>query len=122
MRLWYPVLFLNLWMLIFGPLVCGEHLGGHRNRRELVGVVRYLLAIDEKHRGQRDFLAWSGGQLLHRHDVTNGYSVLLAASLDDGVHRGSHSSIRRERQRSTRTQQRPTARWAATQDTARSVR
>src|SRR5919112_806744 len=70
----------------------GDHLSGDRGLGQLVGVMRDVLAVDEQDRGQRDLGARLGIELLDLDDIALSDLVLLAAGLDDGVHRGIHSS------------------------------
>src|SRR5215211_7731577 len=65
----------------------GHDLTGDRERRELVGLVGDVLAVDHEQRRQGEGVARLALELLDLDDVAHGHLVLLAAGLDDGVHR-----------------------------------
>src|SRR2546427_5380361 len=64
-----------------------EDLTGNRNRGKRRGVGRHALTVDEQNGRQSNGVACGNIELLNRHDVADSDLVLLAAGLDDGVHR-----------------------------------
>src|SRR6185503_12299494 len=65
----------------------GDHLGGHRDAGQLRRVGDEVVAVDQENRGQRQRVARRTGELLDLDHVALGDLVLLAAGLDDRVHR-----------------------------------
>src|SRR6185312_302525 len=65
----------------------GDELTGDRHLGELRRVGHQVVTVDEKYRGEGHRVARLTGQLLNLDDVTLGDLVLLAAGLDDRVHR-----------------------------------
>src|SRR5437763_6707505 len=92
-----------------GALGLRDHLSGDVDRGELVGLMGDGGAVDEQQRGKRDRGAELGVQLLDLDHIALGDLVLLAAGLDDGVHRGIHSS---NSARKAQLMRKPTSRWA----------
>src|SRR5205823_7984058 len=66
--------------------VCDD-LAGHRDTRQRGGVGDDVGTVDDQYRGQRDRVAGRADELLDLDHVARGDLVLLAAGLDDRVHR-----------------------------------
>src|SRR4051794_3370022 len=98
-----------------------DDLGSDLRGGEGVGLVGDRLAVDEQDGRQRDLGAVGRVELLDRDDIAFGDLVLLAAGLDDGVHRGIHSSYgftcRVQMTLMAVLTTRPTSRWAVVQIT-----
>src|SRR6185369_2090418 len=70
-----------------GALGVGDDLGGHRDTGQLGGLGDQPVTVDEEHRGERDRVAGRADDLLDLDHVALSDPVLLAAGLDDRVHR-----------------------------------
>src|SRR5207247_6372546 len=70
-----------------------DHLAGHRDGGQRGRVGDQVLAVDEEHRGERDLVTGLARELLDLDHVAFGDLVLLAAGLDDRVHRTQVSSL-----------------------------
>src|SRR5262245_59566489 len=80
-------LVLELVDLDLGALGLGDDLAGHRDLGQRVGVGGDGPFVDDEQRGERELGARLTVELLNLDDVANGDLVLLAAGLDDRVHR-----------------------------------
>src|SRR5581483_9024804 len=87
-----------------------DHLSGDLRLGQGVRVVRDGAAVDEQHGRQRDLGPGRDVELLDLDHIALSDLVLLAAGLDDGVHRG--------RLLGWVLTERPTSRWAVVQTTA----
>ena len=74
-------------MRIFGPLVCSTTLAETVAVGEGVRGGGDVVAVDQQHGRERDLVAGLAVDLLDGDDVADGHLVLLAAGLDDRVHR-----------------------------------
>src|SRR5204862_442874 len=78
-----------------------DDLAGHRDLGQGVHIGGDVVTIDQEQRSQVDGRAGLGDDLLDLDDVSDRHLVLLAARLDDGVHRRLLLGFARKRVRLT---------------------